>query len=389
MATELKPAVEVIANTTKQTPQALMEQPIKQLQIAARDSPQKQNTQKQIIDFKKAVLEKLSESEMNKLSVLAELYACLLLNNFILTINTELFFLFQLLTLSVIDEKPELEKKKSADKKEEDQSVTIFGSMEACIYFSMLTLKHLECILKFLKSSTLLELKENIYIKSFSNLFDQDSVVMSHEINKEEIKSKQSRFIFFESKQAPFYAESNSFHDKNMSIASKNQRDAFYDIFWQWEKNHKLENWNFAECLGDKIRLLVSLKENMTHFMQFIKLFQEQLILICKDDKMLIDNKDSQLDGPEHIRSIYDPLKLKRLNARMSTPKPNYGPNPSPIFFGYQEFFKEFIDISSSPIFIQYLKDNIANEIELIHREIPDMVATDESSFNKVSFTAC
>jgi hypothetical protein len=99
---------------------------------------------------------------------------------------------------------------------------------------------------------------------------------------------------------------------------------------------------------------------------------------------MLIDDKDGQLEGPEHIRSLYDPLKLKRLNARMSTPKPSYGPNPSPVFFGYQQFFKEFVDVSASPVFVQYLKDNIANEIETIHREIPDLVPTDESSFNKV-----
>ncbi len=122
------------------------------------------------------------------------------------------------------------------------------------------------------------------------------------DFTSKEIKSKQ-RFIFFESKQAPFYAhDTTNFHDKNMSITSKNQRDAFYDIFWQWEKNHKLENWNFAEFLGDKIRLLVSLKENMTHFIQFVKLFQEQLVLICKDDKMLIDNQSDNIDGPEHIR---------------------------------------------------------------------------------------
>ncbi len=68
----------------------------------------------------------------------------------------------------------------------------------------------------------------------------------------------------------------------------------------------------------------------------------------------------------------------------MSTPRVNYGPNPSPTFFGYQEFFKEFIDISSSPIFHQYLKDNISNEIELIHKDIPDIIAKDDSSFNKV-----
>jgi len=33
-------------------------------------------------------------------------------------------------------------------------------------------------------------------------------------------------------------------------------------------------------------------------------------------------------------------------------------------FLGYQEFFKEFIDISNSAIFYQCLKDNISNEVE-------------------------
>jgi hypothetical protein len=48
-----------------------------------------------------------------------------------------------------------------------------------------------------------------------------------------------------------------------------------------------------------------------------------------------------------------------RLNARMSTPNSNYGPNPAPKFTGYQEFFKEFIDIASNPVFNQLLMDNL------------------------------
>ena len=48
----------------------------------------------------------------------------------------------------------------------------------------------------------------------------------------------------------------------------------------------------------------------------------------------------------------------------MSTPKPHYGPNPTPKFNGYQEFFKEFIDLSSSPTFHNQLKDSIVHEIE-------------------------
>lgn len=68
----------------------------------------------------------------------------------------------------------------------------------------------------------------------------------------------------------------------------------------------------------------------------------------------------------------------------MSTPDPHYGPNPEPKFIGYQEFFKEFIDICGSPKFHQCLKDCIAGEIEMIHREIPDYEDKNENSFEKV-----
>ena len=50
----------------------------------------------------------------------------------------------------------------------------------------------------------------------------------------------------------------------------------------------------------------------------------------------------------------------------MSTPKPHYGPNPAPKFIGYQEFFKEFIDLASSPIFHHQLKESISHEIEIV-----------------------
>jgi len=78
-------------------------------------------------------LEEQPHSDTLKLTLLAELYASLLLNNFILTINTELFFLFQLLTLSIVEERPTIR-----------EELTAFASVEACIYFSMVTLKNLE-----------------------------------------------------------------------------------------------------------------------------------------------------------------------------------------------------------------------------------------------------
>lgn len=97
--------------------------------------------QKPITDFKKAVLKKLDNYEINKLTVIAEFYSQLILNNFILTINTELFFLFQLLTLSIVEEMPEQKK---------PQELTMFSSMESCIYFSMITLKNLEWFVNLL-----------------------------------------------------------------------------------------------------------------------------------------------------------------------------------------------------------------------------------------------
>ncbi len=86
--------------------------------------------------------------------------------------------------------------------------------------------------------------------------------------------------MFFELKQAPFYNDNSNknFNEKNSSF--KNQRDSFYDILWNWEKNHKLENWNFNVEYGERIRHLVSFNENLTNFYQFVKLFQEQLVLV-------------------------------------------------------------------------------------------------------------
>lgn len=104
---------------------------------------------------------------------------------------------------------------------------------------------------------------------------------------------------------------------------------------------------------------------------------------MCKDDKMLIDNKSDEVNGPDQIKGLNDPIKLKRLNARMSTPNPHYGPNPAPKFIGYQEFFKDFIDLSSSPVFHQCLKESISNEIDLIHKDIPDLENRTENSIDK------
>jgi hypothetical protein len=33
---------------------------------------------------------------------------------------------------------------------------------------------------------------------------------------------------------------------------------------------------------------------------------------MCKDDKMLIDHRDEESNGPDNIKGFNDPIKLKR-----------------------------------------------------------------------------
>jgi hypothetical protein len=61
----------------------------------------------QFLNLGSTIKESLSQDEMSRLSLLAKFYSQLVLNNFILTINTELFFIFQLLTLNAIEDKSE------------------------------------------------------------------------------------------------------------------------------------------------------------------------------------------------------------------------------------------------------------------------------------------
>ncbi len=57
----------------------------------------------------------------------------------------------------------------------------------------------------------------------------------------------------------------------------------------------------------------------------------------------------------------------------MSTPNANYGPNPAPKFTGYQEFFKEFIDIVSNPAFNQLLVDSLNLEVHKVSKQLTNI----------------
>ncbi|RNA23374.1 hypothetical protein BpHYR1_015659 [Brachionus plicatilis] len=58
-------------------------------------------------------------------------------HNFTLTLNTELFFLFQLLTLNSIEDKRNFNPKES-------NNFRIFVSIESCIFFAIKSISNLE-----------------------------------------------------------------------------------------------------------------------------------------------------------------------------------------------------------------------------------------------------
>jgi hypothetical protein len=89
---------------------------------------------------------------------------------------------------------------------------------------------------------------------------------------------------------------------------------------------------------------------------------------MCKNDKMLLEIKDDEINGPQSIKASTDLLRLKRLYARMSIPYSNNNSNNNTksshgVFTGYQEFFRDFILIADSPIFNQLLSDSLNIEV--------------------------
>ncbi len=180
-----------------------------------------------------------------------------------------------------------------------------------------------------LKGSVVLELQQNIYVKTFSYLFPQNSCILNHCLSAEvsipwESNKRQRWFLLFQklicqnkgieieietwvvrTQTGPVlcrYSCERKLSNALGSLVRRIQsakvrsrlekiklpcflngfhlRDVFYDILFDWEKNHKSENWNFVEVHGQQIKDLVSFEPNSANCLCFVKLFQEQLILV-------------------------------------------------------------------------------------------------------------
>ncbi|KAL3271000.1 hypothetical protein HHI36_021501 [Cryptolaemus montrouzieri] len=142
----------------------------------------------------------------------------------------------------------------------------------------------------------------------------------------------------------------------------KKQRDLFYEILKIWEEDHMVAGWSFEYNLGRKIRTLLNYHQDPINFMRMSRLFMDQLLSTSGKnflEKNLNETTSTLLTSLPNI----DQDKFDRLKNRLVTQQTSKGINSAPEFTGYQEFYKEFIVISSNPSFLKHLCDTFISEI--------------------------
>uniref|UniRef100_A0ABM0MSF4 Codanin-1-like n=1 Tax=Saccoglossus kowalevskii TaxID=10224 RepID=A0ABM0MSF4_SACKO len=122
-------------------------------------------------------------------------------------------------------------------------------------------------------------------------------------------------------------------------------------------------------AMAHKIWELVHHQLEFANFAHFVRLFQSQLIKMCKGGSTKIDDTGNS-DDMYFLQQLrkQNPEKLKRLQERLITPLSHGGPSPAPTFPGSQEFFHSFILIADSHAFNQHLMDSLSAKIMQINR---------------------
>ncbi|KAG1649404.1 Codanin-1 [Nymphon striatum] len=283
---------------------------------------------------------------MAELQLLAELYSSLISNNLVPNISVELYFILQLLTLK-------FQAGLSISKfNTDEEEINYFSSVHNCVFFSVYVIEDQIQLFKFLDIA-LLRILVNIHrIETFScNLKVQ--------LNQMCLSDKQSLFYSVSDKSnvsgVSFQVDTDNKSNFATNVAFqtfRKQRDMFYEIIRDWERNHLTCGWSMTENLGSKIKKAM-----------------------CKGQRTA-ENKGQEEDFLALTNLMKShPEKMKKLQERFIKPNHVGGPCPPPSFPGCQEFFKDFILILESPYFIQHLSNHLVSRIHELNQvefDIPD-----------------
>lgn len=290
----------------------------------------------------------------------ALIYRYLLENNLVLNLVGELYFLASLLVVKchcVVEDVNILD---NTDLNINFEHVItpkdIFKTIHNVIYFVCTVFKSLIYI-KSLDKLTLKYLSQNDRLIVFLPEFALHLKCLSESKMENIVYSASEKlnvcFISDTDNRSNFPSEI-SFH------RFKSQRDLFYEILKIWEENCMKNNWNFQTSLEKKIHLLLNMHSDSFNFFQLCRLFKDQLLSTCERRS---SEKATDLNSTILTSLPIDKDKFNRLKNRLTTKQSSDGINYVPTFPGYQEFFKEFIVVSSNVKFSRHLCDIFITEI--------------------------
>ncbi|XP_026860651.2 codanin-1 isoform X2 [Electrophorus electricus] len=316
-----------------------------------------------------------------ELNLLAEVYCACISENLVPCVFLELFFVLQLLTT------------RSTSPTEECPTVgggntdllekAYLRDVHSCVYFAVRVLENQFALLSHLDRCTLRLLVENERVGTFSPAL-RDRLVQAQDTSTAKVLPDAHTFIHSVPFQPSTDNRANFSSDKAFHIFKK-QRDIFYELLREWEDCHKEPGWEFEAALGHRVRAMVSQLTVAGNHCHFARLFQKQLVQMCKGPRAPGspgDAPDADLLGVVGADGLG---RLQRLQERLSQPQAPSGPCPPPSFPGPQEFFKDFLQTASCCQLNQHLKDGLCqqllqlNEVSILGTEATSAVGAEEA----------
>ncbi|XP_048831312.1 codanin-1 isoform X2 [Brienomyrus brachyistius] len=309
-----------------------------------------------------------------ELDLLAQLYCVCISENLVPNVFLELFFLLQLLTSRT---------QPVAEKEEEGLQVTdvleshYLGSLHNCVYFAVKVLENQFELVCHLDKGTLRLLAENERLGSFSPSL-RERLTQAQETSTAKVAPTLPPFMQSVSFQPATDNRSNFSSDKAFHTFKK-QRDVFYELLREWEDNHQEPGWEFERVLGRKVREMVSQMSVAGNHPHFARLFQKQLVQMCKTQQVTGSPGDAPDPDLLGILGADSLGRLKRLQERLIQPQGLTGPCPPPSFPGHQEFFRDFLQTAGSCQLNQHLTDSLCQQLlQLDEVSILDLGGTEE-----------
>ncbi|XP_042226812.1 codanin-1-like isoform X2 [Homarus americanus] len=211
----------------------------------------------------------------NCLDILVKIYAELILYNMTPSVMVELYYLMQMLTVCVIV---------GTEERSEQVDKCYLSTTHNCVYFATNVLLLILDILKLFDKGTIKLLSENPRVQLFSEELQKHLL--------EYLESPLPAPVLNQAQKSPIGSVSfqsdtdnrNNFPSGQAFHIFRKQRDMFYEMIRIWEENHLTSGWSYGQALGARIRHLLSLHPSSSNFAHFARLFQSQLLNMCRGD---------------------------------------------------------------------------------------------------------